>query len=190
MTKCVEHRGRPKCCSKCLCPFCVRRCFIRVRAAGKVHKHSRVTLGCHQLRTLYSGQMCSKLYNFFKLRICSKTSVAVGGFLFKCGLLIFAPSSSWLFRLVFEQLNINSNRPPFGNYQLLSDFKSTAFICTNKEQNVMIHSLLSLFSFLDTFWVISRTPPSLYAHMAINTCCGRGYLTGRLFLRIYRNNPT
>lgn len=79
-----------------------------------------------------------------------------------CGLLIFAPPLSELLRFVFEQLNINSSSPPFGNYKLLSDFKSTAFICTNKEQNAMIHSLFSFF-FLDTFWVISRSPPpSLY----------------------------
>lgn len=57
------------------------------------------------------------------------------------GLLIFAPSSSQLFKLVFEQLNINSNSPPFGNYELLSDFKNTAFSCTSKEQNVVIHSV-------------------------------------------------
>ena len=75
---------------------------------------------------------------------------------------------------MFEQLNINSNSPPFGNYKLLSDFKRAASICTNKEQNGMIHSSslsLSLFffffiSFWTHFWVISRTPLSIrpYGH--------------------------
>lgn len=31
----------------------------------------------------------------------------------------------------------------FGNYKLLSDFRKAAFICTNKEQNVMSHWLFS-----------------------------------------------
>lgn len=80
------------------------------------------------------------------------------------GVAVFASCSFWWLGLVFEQLNISSNSPPFGNYKLLSDFKSTAFICTNKEQNVMIHKLF----FLHTFWVISRNPSLCpYGHQNI-----------------------
>lgn len=162
MTKCVEQQGIQNVITVCVHTFYQGHRESALTFAGSVTlplDYQLYQLNCIQARSFKNYRIF-----FFFQRICSKPSIAVGGFLFMCGLLIFAPSSSQLLRLVFEQLNINSNSPPFGNYKLLSDFKSTAFICTNKEQNVMIHSLLSSF-FLDTFWSISR---SLYAHMAIS----------------------
>lgn len=90
-----KSQGRPK-----VCPF-VWWGFSHLEITA-TRPGSNTATG---LLLRYIRASCAqKIIVFFLLRICSKTSIAVGASFFICGLLVFALSSCQLFRLLFEQL--------------------------------------------------------------------------------------